>query len=160
MAREAADREDLLREATALIQRVELKISSFDEPIVVGFRRDGAASFYFGHDAVYQFNATGALRRGFLEGQLYKAVGGQLVALMPVRTAEQTELRRHDLSDAESKQFVDGALQRLRQLMTSLTNGEFSILGQIPPQTDLVGRIRDWLTQPFDSLPIAGSPRL
>ena len=42
MARRESDREDLLREATALVERAELTIEGFDEPIVVGFRRDGS----------------------------------------------------------------------------------------------------------------------
>ena len=47
MARQESNREDLLREATALVERVELHVPAFEEPIVVGFRRDGCASFLF-----------------------------------------------------------------------------------------------------------------
>ena len=73
MARRESDREDLLREATALVERAELTIEGFDEPIVVGFRRDGSASFFFGADPVYQFNTAFELRRAFVVGLLYKA---------------------------------------------------------------------------------------
>src|SRR5688572_18570527 len=65
MARQEQDREDILREATALVERVELLIPEFPEPIVAGFRRDGSASFFFGADPVLQFNAQGKLRRAF-----------------------------------------------------------------------------------------------
>jgi len=73
MAREEEPREDLLREATALVERVELQIEGFAETIVAGFRRDGAASFYFGQDFVFQFNTANQLRRGYVEGRLFKA---------------------------------------------------------------------------------------
>ena len=44
MAREESEREDLLRDATALVERIELVFSTATtsaENIVVGFRRDG-----------------------------------------------------------------------------------------------------------------------
>ena len=73
------NREDLLREATALVERIELvphRDRQFDasEPIVVGFRADGALSIFFGDDPVYQFNAAGELRRAYCDGLLFKAV--------------------------------------------------------------------------------------
>src|SRR5690348_4164205 len=97
MARQESDREDFLREATALIERVELHVTGFEEPIVVGFRRDGCASFFFGAVAVYQFNSAGELRRGYIEGLLYKAVGGRLIGLQRERTEAAVELQRLEL---------------------------------------------------------------
>ena len=47
MAQRETNREDLLREATALVERAEIRIPGESEPIVVGFRRDGSASFFF-----------------------------------------------------------------------------------------------------------------
>ena len=44
MSRNEADREDLLREATALVNRIELQLEDADESWVVGFRRNDAAS--------------------------------------------------------------------------------------------------------------------
>ena len=73
MARNQSDREDLLREATALVERAELRISGWSEPVVVGFRRGGGASLFFGGKEVYQFNAGGELRRAFVAGRLIKA---------------------------------------------------------------------------------------
>ena len=78
MSRTEQDREDLLREATALIERVELRVSGWSESVVAGFRRGGQASFFFGADLVYQFNAALQLRRGFHNGQLIKAEDGRL----------------------------------------------------------------------------------
>jgi hypothetical protein len=160
MARESADREDLLREATALLERAELQVIGFDEPIVAGFRRDGAASFYFGPNVVYQFNANKELRRGFLDERLYKATGGRLAALTPIRSAEQTELRRHDLSDAEAQKFLSDVAIRLKQFLKSLTASEFTLIGQVPSDSDVVDKIRRWLAELPEQISIAGSPRL
>ncbi len=160
MARENADREDLLREATALVERVELEISGLKEPIVVGFRRDGAISFYFGPNIVYQFNANNELRRGFSEDKLIKAVDGRLAALTPRRTADRTELLRHDLTDVETAKFLDGAMQNLKSLSQSLSGNHFKIVGQVPPDLDIVGRIVKWLDNLPAEIPVAGSPRL
>lgn len=68
MARDESRREDLLREATAFVERIELVPSSStskaaETPIVVGFRADGALSVFFGEDPAYQFNAAGELLR-------------------------------------------------------------------------------------------------
>lgn len=160
MARESADREDLLREATALVERVEFHAAGFDEPIVAGFRRDGAASFYFGPEVVYQFNAAGDLRRGFLDGKLIKAIGGRLAALLPVRTATQTELRRHEFDEAETAEFIADMTQRLQSLANSLTTNSFQIVGQVPSETDVIRRVSEWLAALPKTIPIAGTARL
>src|SRR4051794_11841558 len=97
MARHESDREDLLREATALVERVELTMAGSEEPIVIGFRRDGSCSMFFGADPVYQFNTQAELRRAFREGRLVKAEGGRLVALERRREAGQLVLLRHAL---------------------------------------------------------------
>ena len=54
MARLEEDREDILQEATALVERVELEIENLEDPVVVGFRRDSGPAFFFGADPVYQ----------------------------------------------------------------------------------------------------------
>ena len=63
MSRQQQDREDLLQEATALVQRIGLRLAGEDEELVIGFRRDGGASFYWGGSLAYQFNSRGHLRR-------------------------------------------------------------------------------------------------
>lgn len=45
MARSEGPREDLLAEAVALVERVELSTDSSEVPVVIGFRKDGCASF-------------------------------------------------------------------------------------------------------------------
>ena len=77
------------------------------EPIVVGFRRDGALSIFFGDDPVYQFNAAGELRRAYCDGLLFKAVRGRLVSLRRVRGQhDEVQLVRHDLTRREQAAFL------------------------------------------------------
>src|SRR6188472_3162282 len=115
MARDESNREDLLREATALVERIELLPQSAGaaqslnlaegEPVVVGFRADGALSAFFGADPVYQFNAEGELRRAYVSGLLFKAAQGRLISLNRVRTASEVQLVLHALSSGEESQF-------------------------------------------------------
>ena len=81
MAREEADREDLMREATALVQRAEF--SAGGKPVFVGFRTNGAASVFFDSDPVYQFNSNGELRRAFVAGDALQSRGRQAHFVAP-----------------------------------------------------------------------------
>jgi hypothetical protein len=160
MSREEKSREDLLREATALVVRAEFKTAGADESIVAGFRRDGAASFFFGQQIVYQFNIDGELRRGFLEGRLYKAERGRLVELTRNRTADSVDLLRHELTASEVIQFLCDARTRLEQLDDALSAPGLHIVGQVPPGEDVVGRIRMWLDKLPAAILLANSPRV
>jgi hypothetical protein len=160
MAREEEAREDLLREATALVVRIELSVEEFAEPIVAGFRRDGAASFFFGQQVVYQFNAEKQLRRAFLDNRLYKAECSQLVQLTRQRTETIVNLLRHELTDVESSQFLSDCHHRLQQLQTALATSCFQIIGQVPPDANVAAQIRDWLANLPATIPLANSPRV
>ena len=80
MVRDERDREDLLAEATALVERISLRIDPQQEPVVIGFRRDGSASFYCAAEEVYHFNSAGQMRRAYVDGQLFKATAGRLAS--------------------------------------------------------------------------------
>jgi hypothetical protein len=82
MTREASDREDLLREAKALVDRIKLVPIGGrpDEHVITGFRNNGATSFCFGTDTVYHFSAGGQLRRAHCNAILFKASNGKLVS--------------------------------------------------------------------------------
>jgi hypothetical protein len=159
MARQESDREDLLREATALVERAELTISDCDEPAVVGFRRDGSASLFFGADPVYQLNSQGKLRRAYVAGKLIKAEAGKLASLDRRREADRVVLARHDLDENETADFVSEMIVRLSALRTSLAAGRFKVTGQVPADANVIGRIRDWLNNLGEPIPIAHSPR-
>lgn len=159
MARDEHDREDLLAEATALVERIELKSAGEPDSIVVGFRRNGAASCFFGADPVYQFNAEGRLRRAFVEQQLYKAEHGRVVELRRERTDEQTVLWRRDLTDAEQQEFLERAGTRLLALRDRLRSGEPSVVRQVPADVNVLGHVRQWLATLALPLSVADSPR-
>ena len=65
MAKDAHDREDLLRDATGYVHRVEFTIPDRDELVFCGFRQCGAFSLYWTQADVLQFNSAGELRRAF-----------------------------------------------------------------------------------------------
>lgn len=160
MAREESDREDLLREATALVRRIELRVPNEAESIVFGFRRDGAASVFFGADPVYQFNAARELRRAYVDGKLLKADRGTLAELTRVRTATEVQLVRHDLDAAQTATFLQTMLARLTQFAAALEHGDVQIVGQVPTDGDLLSACREEFTQLCVSPRIASSPRV
>lgn len=144
MAREELDKEDLLREAVALVERVELLDTSHSDrrhTITIGFRRDGAISYFFAADPVYQFNARRELRRGFLHGKLLKAEQGRLVELTRVRTPTETILERRELADDETGGVLDDVRLRLTALVAHWLRNGYSLLGQEPSGTDVMKRV-------------------
>jgi hypothetical protein len=160
MARHESQREDLLREATALVERAEFTVPPFQEPVVAGFRRDGSASFFFGEQLVYQFNGAGELRRAFANGLLYKAEQGSLVELRRERTEHETALLRRELSEAERAAFLSAAEGHLTQLHESLAAGQVTVIGQVPKTADVIQRIREWLETRSSPLKIAQAPNV
>ena len=75
MAREVHEREDLLRDAKALMPRVQLEFMTEQgkETIFAGFRGAVALSLYFDSDPVYHFNSSNQLRRAYVEDRIIKA---------------------------------------------------------------------------------------
>jgi hypothetical protein len=160
MARHESDREDLLREATALVERTELRVAGEQEPVTAGFRRDGSCSLFFGADPVYQFNASGELRRAFVAGLLYKAEHGRLVSLRRERTKDQVLLRRSELDPAAIADFLAAMQARLRRLRHSLEQGTFEVLGEVSATPNVPGRICLWLSWLSATVPIASRPNV
>jgi hypothetical protein len=105
MARHEAEREDLLAEARALVDRAEYQVPGEEQPVVAGFRANGAMSLYFGEDPALHWNSQGELRRAYTGGLLYKAEHGQLVSLRRERTEHETALVRHELVEEELLAF-------------------------------------------------------
>jgi len=157
MARQESDREDLMREATALVERAELVVSGFDDPIVVGFRRDGSGSIFFGADPVYQFNSRFELRRAFIQGLLIKAVGGSLASLRRDREQSAAVMLRHDFNEEETRQFLFGLEQWIHKLRASLENQEYQVTGAVP-DNKVVDRITNWIASLDSPIRIAQQP--
>jgi len=145
MARSESDREDLLRDASALTERTEWKITGEAETVVVGFRRTGDFSAYFGSDPVYQFDAEGRLRRAFVGGLLYRSQGSTLAELKKVRSADTTELRRIDLAPLALSQFLSEARHRLEAFYEALDQDRITVIGQIPADAELRPRVCHYL---------------
>ncbi len=160
MAREEHDRENLLGEAQALVERASLEVAGYQPEVFVGFRRSGGASFYFGPDRVYHATSAGALRRAFVDGRLYKAEHGRLVALRRRRSADVVELVRHKLNGGEERAFLAEMHRHFDALAKALGRGEFRLVGQVPEGGDVVARIHDWLETFAAQLAIAHSPRV
>ena len=160
MARQQADREDLLREATALVARAEFVVPGFEQPIVCGFRRDSSASFFFGPDPVYQFNSIGQLRRAFVAGRLIKADQGRLVALSRERSEHEIALVRHELADDESALLLADAGDRLSRLKQALQDGRYAVNGEVPPGANVAGRLLEWLKNRSPTIEIAAAPNV
>jgi len=178
MTRILEEREDLLAEMTALVERAELLLSGGDlqpggevpngEVLVAGFRRSGGLSLYFGSDPVYQFNAGGELRRMYAGGALYAADRGQLVAIeRQPSTSGRVQLARTPLSAAAAGGLMAEMNRRLGGLERSLREGRFQTLRTVPAAVDapaaddvpgraaLPARILDWLSRQPGHFPIA-----
>lgn len=158
MARNPEEREELLREARALVVRAEIDVDGFDEQVVVGFRHGGAASLYFGQDVAYQFNAANELRRAYLDGAMYKSEERQLVRLNPTRTPESLELVSHQLTSAETSEFLSTAAARIRALHNAMEKARYRMIGQVPAEQDVAGQIRDWLAKLPPEIALAQMP--
>lgn len=145
MARLEHDREDLLAEATALVERMELRLPHEAEPVVLGMRRDGCLSIYFGADPALHFNAAHQLRRAYCGGELLKAERGQLVGLHRERTATEVQLVRHERDAAAQGQLLATWQSRVEQLQAALERGEGQVMRCVPAELPALDRAREWL---------------
>ncbi len=159
MPREEHDREDLMAEAKALVERVSLEIDGYDGHVVIGFRRDRSASFYFSLQRVYQFTSNGQLRRAFIGDLLFKAERRQLVSLRRERHAQVVDLLRHVLDSAAADALMVEMRSHLHALRDALAQGNFELVGQVPAEPNVIARIRGWLDEFADRIEIAHSPR-
>lgn len=138
MAQHETDREDLMQEATGLARRVEWQVPFMTDPVVAGFKKNGACSVYFGAEPVLQFDPSGCLRRAFFEGYMFRTQGSTLARLQRNRTADETQLIRHDLNDSELAAFRVQACSWLRRLLQALDLGEAVRLRQVPEGDEVI----------------------
>ncbi len=157
MARHERDREDLMSEATALVERIELETNDH-RSVIIGFRSSGCGSVFFGSDPVYQFNRRGELRRAYHDGQLFKAQLRQFVSLDRQRTPHGVHLVRHDLTADETAAFLDTMCGTLNALAKSIVRKQHRVLCQVPRDADLLRRVSAWLDEIATQPTIADSP--
>jgi hypothetical protein len=147
MARQESDREDLLGEAVALVERIELAVHDEPASVVIGFRVNGAVSIYFGAAPVYQFNTSLQLRRAFSAEGPIKSEHGRLIQLVRNRTSECTELSSIPLSKSAQTDFLMAARERLHALCTAIADGKYQVIGVVPAYQPVLTRAQAWLCE-------------
>ncbi len=159
MAREIHEREDLLRDATALTRRIQLRIESeaASQEVFAGFRAEQALSLYFGSDPVYHFDSAARLRRAYVDDRIIKAEKGQLAAL--TRQTDSSQLLRHDFSEQEHIRFGEILQCRLTDLADALRNNRYHIVGEVSEDGTVVVQLRQWL-EGFRQMLCADSPHV
>jgi hypothetical protein len=163
MARDECDREDLMQEAVALADRIEFQIPENLESVIVGFRRNGAVSLYFGQDEVFQFNDRGQLRRAYLVGTMLKADDGRLVSLRRFRTQFESQLRSADLDELQTDQLKEHVRNKILGLRAAIANGTARVVRRetsIAGDMDLSARTAEWIDGLPDSVEIAAVPNV
>jgi hypothetical protein len=160
MARNAHEREDLLRDARALVPRImlRLEIDGRSVDVLAGFRGE-ALSLYFGEDPALHFNTHGELRRAFVDNQLIKAEGGGLVALTATRSESRTELLAAPFEQLAELRLLTQVGRLLSDLRAALADRRFVVVGQVPDESDAITRLERWLADRSE-LRIARSPRV
>jgi hypothetical protein len=81
---------------------------------------------------------------------LYKAIDGELVSLTRIRNAEQVELRSHTLPAPEQAEFIQQVSTRLVDLANDLAADAIAVVAQVPPDVDVLDRLRTWLANHID----------
>jgi len=147
VARNESDKEDLIRDASALVERAEIACEGFEELITIGFFADGRCSIYFAQDPFYQFDSQGRLRRAYQAGFLYRSQHSTLSRIdrrRDVKSDGDTQrvvLQRADLSAPDLQKFrcrMRGLIERFYQQIEA---NEFQVLravtsdGGLPPGT-------------------------
>ncbi|MDX1965288.1 MAG: hypothetical protein SFX18_19235 [Pirellulales bacterium] len=161
MARQELPREDLLRDARALVMRGEYLPATGEPPIVTGFRANGAASFFFGEDPAYHFTSNRKLRRAYAGGELYKAQAGQLIRLQRERTTDQVVLRSAPLAPRVHDEFLLAARQKLSWLEQILGADSTICRGETTHDgLPLRPRLLAWLAQLPFALAVADGPQV
>ena len=161
MARDAHDREDLLRDARGLSPRVQLEMT-FSADVVelfAGYRGE-SLSLYFGQDLAFHFNARGELRRAFASELLLKADGGRLVAMRRERTEAESLLVSRVLDDDAAAELLGDLQRRLRNLAELLAAGDYGVVGEVPANSGVVEKLQTWLGNRAGPLAIAASPHV
>lgn len=154
MARQESDREDLFAELAALSPRIELQAGDSPESVCAGRREStGGWSVFFGPDRVYHFDASGRLRRAFVEGFLYRSEGSTLSRLKRERSAAQTTLLRQDLQPEELQAFLAEMRFWLGNLVTQIKNGQLHVVRHIPEHENVLSEIAAAFDQPLTADP-------
>ena len=145
--RQESDKEDLIRDATAMVERAEVICAGWSAVITIGFFRDGRCAVYFDQDPFYQFDTHGLLRRAFEAGYLYRSQGSTLARLDRSRRADEHSetsgvvLQRSDLTDSDLRRFHERMTFLINRLHEAITAQQYRVHragtqdSQIPART-------------------------
>ena len=161
MARHAADREDLMRDATALVFRAEWTTPQWPD-VIGGLRDSGAASWYFHQDWVWHFDSSSRIRRAFCDGVLYKAEHGALVRLKREcnTKSESVGLLSRSLGVETQAMLLDRLMHDLTTLRHDIASGRAKSLRAVPDRA-AVTHLQRWLeSETLLPLQIARRPGL
>jgi len=154
MARQESDRDDLFAELAALSPRVELRVGDSADAVCAGRREStGGWSVFFGPDRVYHFDASGRLRRAYVEGFLYRSEGSTLSRLQRERSAARTTLLRQDLQPEELQTFFTEMRFWLGNLVAQIKSGQLRVVRQTPEHEDVLSEIATAFERPLTADP-------
>lgn len=159
MARHSSHREDLIQDATAMVDRAEF-VSNDARVVVAGFRPEGACSFYFGEQPVYQFTAEPKLRRVFLDGIL-KAESGRLVRWEKSSRGGQVQMIARPVGTAEQSTLLSDMHRHLIELREGMLAGTWRLSKEVSqPGSHAAQRVQLWLANMPSCFEIAESPHV
>ena len=139
--------EDLLADATALVERVKVALPAITAPFVFGFRQNGALSLFFESEVAYHFNRHNQLRRVFLYGKRYKAGQGKLMHVTRIPLMRRVRLESAALEPGLVEEVLSGLNQRLKSVADLLNAGQFRIVEQVPDHGDIVSRLQNCIPE-------------
>ena len=166
MAKQTEDREDLLRDGTAMPVRGRLWVDRAE--VVIGFRSRGQLSLYWDQDPVFQFDESCRLRRVFIDSCRLKAENGKLVRLRQPhesidRRVDRLRLVTEPISEVDEAAILQRLSDRLQQIDATLDQMVFDAdqallqsVGATPPE--FARRVRGWIADWDRSLGVAGGP--
>lgn len=152
------DREDLLRDASGMDPRIELRLAALEHSIFCGFRNHTALSLYWGQDNVVQFNSLGEIRRAFWENRMLASYNHRLHSLHRDTTSKRVRLHRELMADGTVREFETFWYQAVATLTESLSSKSCQIVGQFPDDVDVLAQVELWLQRKAAPLRYAKHP--
>lgn len=156
MARTESDKEDLIRDATALVERAELVCDHDETLITIGFFRDGRCTVYLNQDPFYQFDSEGRLRRAYENGLLYRSQTDTLSSMVRERSSDadgnpqSVTLSRRDLDASELHEFLTRMHGYLRPLRDHIAASRYTVRRAVTADGDLPGQTLTMLNRVVD----------
>lgn len=156
MALDEHDREDLIREGTAMADRGECVIDN--TVVVIGFRSRGQVSLFCGTDPVFQFNERNQWRRTFWMGRRFAAENGRMVELIRPDRGGKVTLTTVMVDDGTHDQITQSLTHWLNAIGQAIANDsvEFRIEGA--DCGSFRQRVEKWRAKLQTPIVIADSP--